>query len=109
MWRRSSASTIGNAKRLKLSLERMPTVIERTRCRLCARSFGRYPVASAAVAIRSRVSWRKLPMLFKALETVPMLTLDARATSRMVGFVRVLPYSRRFSPPGGLADFSVVP
>jgi hypothetical protein len=48
-------------------------------------------------------------MLFKALETVPMLTLDARATSRMVGFVRVLPYSRRFSPPGGLAAFSVVP
>jgi hypothetical protein len=64
-------------------------------------------MASATVAIRSRVSWRKLPMLFKALETVPMLTLDARATSWMVGVARVWACSRRFSPSEGLADFSV--
>jgi len=45
-------------------------------------------MAFAAVAIRSRVSQRKLPLLLSASETVPMLTSDARATSRMVGFAR---------------------
>ena len=39
--RSSSASTIGMVKRPKLSVEMMPMVRDRARCRLWARSFGR--------------------------------------------------------------------
>jgi hypothetical protein len=38
-----------------------------------------------------------------------MLTLDARATSWMVGAARAWADSRRFSPPEGLPDFSAMP
>ena len=36
----------------------------------------------------SRVSCRRLPLLFSAFDTVPTLTLEARATSWMVSRVR---------------------
>ena len=75
-------------KRPKLSFEISPTVKVWPRCRLCARSFGRKPSSLATAITLSRVSWRRLPLLFSAFDTVPTLTLDARATSRIVSRTR---------------------
>ena len=84
----SSPSMIGMEKRPKLSLVISPTVKVWPRCRLCARSFGRKPSSLATAMTLARVSGLRLPLLFSAFETVPMLTLAARATSRMVSGAR---------------------
>ena len=81
----SSPSMIGMVKRPKESVEISPTVKVCPRCRLWARSFGRKPTSRATAITRSRVSWRRLPLLLSAFDTVPTLTLASRATSRIVG------------------------
>ena len=95
----SSPSMIGMEKRPKASLVISPTVKVWPRCRLCARSFGRKPSSLATAITLARVSGFRLPLLFSAFETVPMLTFAARATSRMVSGARGV----RFGPVGAAA------
>ncbi|MNL81091.1 hypothetical protein D3C87_2081070 [compost metagenome] len=75
---------IGKAKRPKLSVDKTPTVIERVRCRLCARELGRNPSSCAAAITRSRVSVFSLPLSLSALDAVPIDTPARSATSRIV-------------------------